>query len=98
MFAVTLGDEAFGRADKTLQKIIAAFAVYHFEAFTIGLQSILASVNVDDAGHVSKLRDAFLQIKKDPAFVALTTGGGKNSPGPLKARIKFVADRLVDVL
>ncbi len=33
-------------------------------------------------------------IKLDEAFIKITQGGGKNSPGPLNDRIQFVKQRL----
>jgi hypothetical protein len=98
ILAKTLGEQAFGRADKSLTKIISAFAVYHFEAFTIGLQGILDRVDTNDTGQLSALKNAFLSIKLDAAFVALTTGGGKNSPGPLRDRIEFVSQKLQQIV
>jgi hypothetical protein len=40
------------------------------------------------------MKDLLTGIKLDPAFIELTTGGGKNSPGPLSDRIRFVQERL----
>lgn len=94
VLADTLGEDAFGRADKQRKKIISAFAVYHFEAFTIGLQQILNQIDLENSNQISLLKSEFLAIKLDEEFVDLTTGGGKNSPGLLKARIDFVANRL----
>jgi len=36
----------------------------------------------------------FKDIKLDPAFLGIRTGGGKNSPGPLQERIGFVEKKL----
>ncbi len=94
ILAGTLGEDAFGRADKQRKKIISAFAVYHFEAFTIGLQQFLNRIDPKNNDQIVLLKQEFLAIKLDQEFVTLTTGGGKNSPGLLKARIEFVANRL----
>lgn len=94
VLADTLGEDAFGRADKQRKKVISAFAVYHFEAFTIGLQQVLSRIDPEKNDQIALLKREFLAIKLDQEFVTLTTGGGKNSPGLLKSRIEFVANRL----
>ena len=43
---------------------------------------------------MKKLESELIKIKLDPKFIEMTTGGGKNSPGPLNDRINFVGDRL----
>ena len=43
---------------------------------------------------MDRLMEAFRAIKFDPDFIAMTTGGGKNSPGPLSERIGFVESRV----
>ena len=40
----------------------------------------------------------FMAIKLDPDFIRMTTGGGKNSPGPLQDRIGFVEGRVKAVV
>jgi hypothetical protein len=45
-----------------------------------------------------KAESVLKKIKLDTAFITLTTGGGKNSPGPLKERINFVGNKLQEYL
>lgn len=89
-----LADKAFAFRNKAGTDLAAGFSIYHFEAITIGLQKVLSKLDPKDQVAMSKLRDELKKAKLDPAFVKLTTGGGKNSPGPLAARIKFVEDIL----
>ena len=98
ILATALDDKAFSRANKTKNDLIRAFGVYHYEAFTIGLQPFLNKLDITTADGIGIARDLLISIKLDPAFIDLTTGGGKNSPGPLKARIKFVEDKLAAAL
>jgi len=70
------------------------FSVYLFEALTIGLQSVLHRVDVQNHEHMNRLRQRIEQVKVDAGFRAITTGGGKNYPNPLKERIAFVQKRL----
>jgi hypothetical protein len=56
----------------------------------MGLQPVLSKLSPGDAPQMEKLKDVLTGIKLAPEFIALTTGGGKNSPGPLAARISYV--------
>lgn len=94
ILAATLEHKAFSRADKALLKLISGFGIYHFEAFTIGIQRVLHRLDPNDAAQMEKLKEILTRIKLDKAFVDLTSGGGKNSPGLLRGRIDFVANRL----
>lgn len=93
----TLGDNAFSRANKTATDLVRAFGIYHYEAFTLGIQPFLQKIDINEAEGIGKLADIFKQIKLDQEFIKLTTGGGKNSPGPLAERISFVETKLAQV-
>jgi hypothetical protein len=54
----------------------------------------LDKADVDQPGGLEKVREVLMGIKRNPEFVDLTTGGGKNSPGPLGQRISFVQEKL----
>ena len=90
----TLGDRAFAFANKTRNDLARGFSVYHFEALTIGLQECLDCIALDNQEMMKRLTNMFMEIKLDPVFIRMTTGGGKNSPGPLKERIRFVEERV----
>jgi hypothetical protein len=90
----TLGDMAFAIAYKTRDRLTAGFGAYHFEAITIGLQTVLDRLDLHDDAVIALLKEALMAIKLDREFVEMTTGGGKNSPGPLNARIGFVEKQL----
>lgn len=94
VLANTLGDAAFSRANKSGADLVKAFGVYHFEAFTIGIQPYLNKIDLGDHRVLLAIKDIFMKVKLDPDFIKLTTGGGKNSPGPLSDRIKFVSSKL----
>jgi hypothetical protein len=70
--------------------------MYHFEAITMGLQSFLPKLSPTDATQMARLKTALEGIKLSPKFIELTTGGGKNSPGPFGDRIGFVEKGLED--
>ena len=97
ILATTLDDRAFGWMNKA-GNIVRGFAVYHFEAFTLGVQPFLDLVDLADAQKAAKLKDALEAIKKDRAFVEITTGGGRNSKGALDKRVSFVSQKLLEAL
>ena len=94
----TLGEYAFARANKTRDKMTKGFSVYHYEAFTVGLQQALNRLSSDDPQKLNQLKQVLEGIKFDEEFIRITTGGGKNSPGPLQERIGFVEDRVKGIL
>ncbi|MFZ1108137.1 MAG: hypothetical protein WAN43_07315, partial [Rhodomicrobium sp.] len=108
VFEYTVEERIFRRTFEALQKALneyafsfsrnkrlsAGFSIYHYEAFTIGLQAVLESLDLNNIATIAKLKDVLEGIKHDVSFIKITSGGGKNSPGPLNQRISFVEDRL----
>lgn len=74
------------------------FAVYHYEALTLGLQAIIDAVDVGNDAQMALIKQRILDVKQNPDFITLTTGGGKNSPGPLRERINFVVRALGSIV
>lgn len=91
-----LGEYAFAFANRKRDDLSGGFSIYHFEAITVGLQVILDRISPTDTSEMEQLKNALRTIKLDLEFIRLTTGGGKNSPGPLNDRINFVATRLAN--
>jgi hypothetical protein len=98
ILSTTLGEDAFSYANRARQGLTRGFGVYHYEAFTLGLQPCIDRIDPNNVETVKRLRNAFMEIKLDAEFIRITTGGGKNSPGPLKQRINFVTQRINPVL
>ena len=92
----SIGGYAFGFAGRSKNQLSLSFSIYHYEAITIGLQTILHRLDVEDQPQMRLLNQTLRTIKLDPEFLGMTTGGGKNSPGPLAARIDFVKNRLIN--
>ena len=90
----SLGDYAFSFANKAKTDLSAGFSIYHYEAITIGLQAVLDGLNPADQAQMTKLGEELKAIKLNAEFMRITSGGGKNSPGPLNERIGFVEERL----
>jgi hypothetical protein len=93
ILARTLGEHSFGWPGKS-GELVARFSAYHFEAFTLGLQPIVDRVGLEDEAKLAQLKDAMLAVKKDPEFIDITTGGGKNSRLAWARRVGAVSDRL----
>lgn len=90
-----LGKESFGRHGRN--GIQSNFSVYHFEAICTGLQSRIDEIDADNPVHIQGIKDKLEETKAEQAFITATTGGGKNSPGPLNTRIKIVEDKLAEL-
>ncbi|MBS98028.1 MAG: hypothetical protein CMI01_05065 [Oceanospirillaceae bacterium] len=88
----SLGAKSFGRSGEN--GIQSNFSVYHFEGICTGLLSRLEEIDPENKDHIIKIRDKIAEIKSDESFVSVTTGGGKNSPGPLNKRVEIVVDHL----
>ncbi|NQT13950.1 MAG: DUF262 domain-containing protein [Planctomycetes bacterium] len=69
------------------------FLMHHFEALTLGLAKVSDDISDEDAPWPDVLAK-LVEVKKNEEFKTLTTGGGQNSPGPYRAKIDFVANRL----
>lgn len=91
----SLGDKSFGRASG--DKIQSNFSVYHFEAICIGIQSRLDDINPEDDAHIELVKSKLEEVKNNQEFIRVTTGGGKNSPGPLNNRINIVVEKLAEI-
>jgi hypothetical protein len=96
VLANSIGERSFGYANKS-GKIVRGFGIYQYEAFTIGLQSIIERLDADSEEQMTLLMETIKNIKLDPNFISLTTGGGKNSKGQMRARIDFVVEKLKEV-
>ena len=96
VLAVALGELAFAYANKKVKaKMTKGFSVYHYEAFTVGIQDALESIDLNNEVQMQKVKDVLNEIKFDEEFIRITTGGGKNSPGPLTGRINFVQQKVL---
>jgi hypothetical protein len=93
----TLGGKAFsgfGPTGKPNSKLLS----YHYEAFTLGLQPFLNKIDPEKREHILKLEKVLEGVKRDPEFIALTTGGGKNYAKPLSKRLKKVEDAVASAI
>jgi hypothetical protein len=98
VFQRALGDRAFNRLNAKQTELVDAFGIYHFESLTLGIQSILNSLDPENLDQMNRLGAAIMALKKDSDFINMTKGGGKNSSGLLKKRITFASEKLAAVV
>lgn len=91
LFSDTHGDKVFGRISGD-DKLQSNFNIYHFESLTMGIQRKIDDLDLNDVAVIEDYKQRIINLKKDQTFKTETTGGGKNSPGPLRKRIE-IAER-----
>ncbi len=92
----SMGEDAFAivmRGNRT-----HPFGVYHFEAFSLGIQPYLDRLDPSNGEQMEALNRVFWEIKRDEQFRRITTGGGKNFLNPLNERIGFVSGRVGELV
>ena len=94
ILAKVLGNQSFSRANVNRTKLASMFTVYQFESFALGIQSHLEELDVSTEEKCQRLKSFFTDIKLDDDYINLTTGGGKNTPNALNARVNFVSDKI----
>lgn len=94
ILAKVLGNQSFSRANISRTKLASMFIVYQFESFALGIQEHLESLDISTEDKCEKLKAFFTEIKLDEEYINLTTGGGKNTPNALNARVNFVSDKI----
>ncbi|OOW10246.1 hypothetical protein MF4642_07815 [Acinetobacter sp. MF4642] len=94
ILAKVLGNQSFSRANINRTKLASMFIVYQFESFALGIQDHLEAIDISTEKKCEKLKSFFTEIKLDEDYINLTTGGGKNTPNALNARVNFVSDKI----
>lgn len=92
----TFGKDAFSPANPSKKGLSSRFAIYHYEAMTLCIANHLDKLKPLSENDLSDLKEILTEVKKDPEFISITTGGGKNYAGPLNRRIEFVEKRIRD--
>jgi hypothetical protein len=93
----TLGKHAFSYMTKN-NSYVSSFSALQFEVFTLGIQSSLDKIDLDNVSQISDLKTLFDEVKKNSTFKELSTGGGKNSAGQLKKRVEFLQRKVEAIL
>jgi hypothetical protein len=90
----SMGELSFSLANRGRATLTRGFSTNHYEAITLGLQPRLQELDAEDADQMERLRTILTAAKLDEKFYELTAGGGKNSPGQLRARVEFIEKAL----
>jgi len=85
-----VNDRIFGSVLPKTSAPRGQFSVYHYEGIVLGLQAVLARIDLENSGQITELAVALREGKADPEFLA-STGAGKNDSRPLKDRVTFFA-------
>jgi len=96
MLDKSLGSLAFSRANSKGIDLVEGFGIYHFEAISIGCQSLVQARGDDIEPIVGQLAAVLRGIKLSPEFIGFTKGGGKNSKGLLDQRISHVRQKIAE--
>lgn len=94
ILAKVLGNQSFSRANINRTKLASMFIVYQFESFALGIQDHIEALDISTEEKCQQLKLFFTEIKLDDNYISLTTGGGKNTPNALNARVNFVSDKI----
>jgi hypothetical protein len=90
VLAASTGELSFTFPNKTGRDLTKGFSAYHFEGVTLGLQSGLHRLNPSDGDEMKRLQAALKEARLSQEFRDVSSGGGRNSPGPLKKRIEII--------
>lgn len=90
----TLGEHSFAWKNIKRGALERRFSVYHYEAITVGLASLLENLDIVSGEDTERLKNSLLELKDDPSFDNITKGGGKNARPQLEGRIEYVTNHL----
>lgn len=90
VLAASTAELSFTFANKSGTELTRGFSAYHFEGVTLGLQASLSSLDPSDSRQMANLKQTLTNARLSAAFKSVSSGGGRNSPGPLKDRIELI--------
>lgn len=96
--AASTGEFSFTFPNKTGTELSRGFSAYHFEGVTLGLQASLGRLNPTDGQQMQNLQLALKAARLSQEFRDVSSGGGRNSPGPLSKRIEIIEKAVAKVV
>ncbi len=93
-----MGAMAFSFSDLKGKRLTRGFSTNNYEAITVGLQPLLDRIDANDKGMIKKIETAIYAMKQEAEYIAITSGGGKNSQKDLDQRIQYVTNKIEEVL
>jgi hypothetical protein len=98
VLAASTGDVSFTFPNKAGLQLTKGFSAYHFEGVTLGLQARLSKLNAGDPAQMLSLREALKSVRLGKPFKDVSSGGGRNSPGPLTKRIELIESAVATIV
>ncbi|WP_280158556.1 DUF262 domain-containing protein [Priestia megaterium] len=92
-----LGENIFARLNQR-DNFVSSLTPTHYDSITVGLQPYLDELNHNDEQQMEKLKEVFIMLKKDSAYLSVTGGGGKNTISYLNQRISLVEEKVGEML
>lgn len=94
---LAINGKIFGTINPKTAEPRGQFSVYHYEGLSLGIQSVINKVSVEDDDQITRLAGVVREGKADREFLR-HGGAGKNYRNPLLARIKYFSDRFSEVI
>jgi hypothetical protein len=98
VLAKSTGELSFTFANKGGTELTRGFSAYHFEGVTLGLQPHLQKLHAEDAIQMAKLKESLKTVRLSKPFKDVSSGGGRNSPGPLNKRVELIEGAVARIL
>ncbi len=90
VLAASTAELSFTYPNKEVSALTRGFSAYHFEGVTLGLQIGLHKLDPLDSKQMETLKRELTAARLSEAFRKASSGGGKNSPGPLGIRVGLI--------
>jgi Protein of unknown function DUF262 len=98
VLSASTGELSFTYPNKASSALTRGFSVYHFEGVTLGLQKLLQKMDHKNQSQMALLKRALEHARLSDQFREVSSGGGRNSPGPLRTRINIIEEAVSKVL
>lgn len=98
VLSASTGELSFTFPNKSGSDLTKGFSAYHYEGVTLGLQPNLEKLNSEDPSQMEKLKLALKKARLTKDFKDVSSGGGRNSPGPLNRRIELIEAAVATVV
>lgn len=98
ILAASTAEYSFTYPNKKKGELTRGFSATHFEGAALGIQKHLESLNENDSTQMQALHDALKRARLSPEFIAVSSGGGRNSSGLLNSRVSTIESAVAGIL
>lgn len=92
-----IGSRIFGTVFPRSSEPRGQFSVYHYEGLVLGIERVLAQIDIANEQQISQLSSVVRDGKADSEFLS-HTGAGKNQRSELEARVGYFTRRFAAAL